>query len=200
MLFQVSPSDVMTFVVVPVILAIVGVVASLIPAQRATRSIRSRPAEYVSGTWARDECQHQVAQTGRQRERRGARAGLAQSKISRIGMRARLKVPLLTNGFSAGSRVKSGTSRVNRPSPPSRTDAMVLNPTPQSSEFEELTRPVRRVHGIECERRWRGTFYRHDDAATRTGREESSAMAQRVAASDGCRATAHLRGPHRRPA
>ena len=36
MLFQVSPSDVMTFVVVPVMLAIVGIVASLIPARRAT--------------------------------------------------------------------------------------------------------------------------------------------------------------------
>ena len=36
MLFQVSPSDVMTFVVVPVMLGIVGIVASLIPARRAT--------------------------------------------------------------------------------------------------------------------------------------------------------------------
>jgi putative ABC transport system permease protein len=36
MLFQVTPSDVTTFVVVPVILAIVGILASLIPARRAT--------------------------------------------------------------------------------------------------------------------------------------------------------------------
>jgi ABC-type lipoprotein release transport system permease subunit len=36
MLFQVTPSDVTTFVLVPVILAMVGILASLIPARRAT--------------------------------------------------------------------------------------------------------------------------------------------------------------------